>query len=73
MSESPIGPFDECRTTGTCGTAQRSVTTCCMTAYGCPPEFCVTSDAAAKEEKRKADHAHNLRMQKARKDGRISF
>lgn len=64
----------ESPTTGTAGnysiatsnqsTAPRfdgTVTTC----Y-CDP---LDSDAARKEAKRKADHAHNLRLQKARRHG----
>lgn len=44
-------------------------TSCSVSNYSYPPEMCANSDAIAKEEKRKSDHAHNLRLQKARRHG----
>lgn len=80
MSESPIGPVDETKGTGTYViirnwngetiTPWPEATTNAVTGYGEEQlSHCANSDAIAKEEKRKADHEHNLRLQKARKHG----
>lgn len=72
MSETPT-PQPPLETTGSyysIGTSNATtVDTTTVTGRSFDPAMCVNSDSIAKTEKRKADHAHNLRLQKARKHG----